>query len=455
MIVSFSIENFRSFAGEETFSLVASNRFAGHHEGHAVSIPGGEERVLRTAVLYGANGAGKSNLFKALNFVRTMALNTRGKNSGTGRESFRFGDEIEKPSIFDLCFLVNDKLYRFGFKIDDHRIVEEWLVQIDGKREKELYERVTSADDKVTIETKGLKKAGSKLTALATVGGPPNQTFLATVRAMLSTSDYGIELTNVINWFEDSLTLIRPDSPFLPLGQLLAQDTTFLQFASEFLKASSTGVDHLDISKKELTEDQLRSMLPEQIFTDIINEINEDGEKAVVSIGEGSELLVERTGENHYFHITIQAAHEHKAGRVISLKLVDESDGTQRLLQLIPALHHLKTSGGVFVIDEIDRSMHPMLTIKFLEFFLKCCEGEQRQIIVTTHESNLLDLDLLRRDEIWFVEKDKEGATRLYSLSEFKVRKDLEIRKHYLQGRFGAVPFLGTLDRLLEEEASV
>lgn len=455
MIVSFSVENFRSFAGEETFSLVASNRLSGHHAGHAVPIPGSEERVLRTAVLYGANGSGKSNLFKALNFVRNLALNTRNKNSGTGREPFRFGEEANKPSSFDLCFLVNEKLYRFGIKIDDHRILEEWLIQIDGKREKVLYERVTSPDDKVTIETKGLRKASGKLSALATVGGPPNQTFLATVRAMLSNSDYGIELTNALSWFDDSLTLIRPDSPFIPLGQLLAHDVDFLQFASDFLKASSTGVDHLDISKEELTEDQLRRMLPEPLVTEILNDINEDGEKAVVSIGEGSELLVERTGENHYFHITIQAAHEHKAGRVISLKLTDESDGTQRLLQLIPALHHLKTSGGVFVIDEIDRSMHPMLTIKFLEFFLKCCEGEHRQIIVTTHESNLLDLDLLRRDEIWFVEKDKEGATKLYSLSEFKVRKDLEIRKHYLQGRFGAVPFLGNLDRLLEEETSV
>jgi len=455
MIISFSVENFRSFAGEETFSLVASNRAAGHHEGHAVSIPGNEERVLRTAVLYGANGAGKSNLFKALSFVRNMALNTRGKNSGTGREAFRFGDDTDKPSSFDLCFLVNGQLYRFGFKIDDHRIVEEWLIKIDGKREKEVYERITSPDDRVTIETKGLKKAGGKMSALATVGGPPNQTFLATVRAMLPASDYGTELTNVISWFEDSLTLIRPDSPFLPLGQLLAHDINFLQFASEFLKASSTGVDHLDISKKELTEDELRRMLPESLVTDILNDIKEDGVGAVVSIGEGSELLVERTGENHYFHITIQAAHEHKAGHIISLKLTDESDGTQRLLQLIPALHHLKTNGGVFVIDEIDRSMHPMLTIKFLEFFLKFCEGEQRQIIVTTHESNLLDLALLRRDEIWFVEKEKDGATKLYSLADFKVRKDLEIRKHYLQGRFGAVPFLGNIDRLLEEDTCV
>ena len=136
---------------------------------------------------------------------------------------------------------------------------------------------------------------------------------------------------------------------------------------------------------------------------------------------------------------------------MIQLELDDESDGTRRLLNLLPALHHLRTNSAVYFIDEIDRSMHPELVWKFLEFFLKSCEGGQRQIIVTTHESNLLDLDLLRRDEIWFAEKNQSGATQLYSMTDFNVRKDLEISKHYLQGRFGAIPFLGNLDRLLEE----
>jgi AAA15 family ATPase/GTPase len=106
----------------------------------------------------------------------------------------------------------------------------------------------------------------------------------------------------------------------------------------------------------------------------------------------------------------------------------------------------------VYFIDEIDRSMHPILARKFLEYFLDSCVSDKRQIILTTHESNLLDLSLLRRDEIWFTEKDSESSTRLYSLSDFKVRNDLEIRRHYLQGRFGAVPFLGNLDQLLEDE---
>jgi hypothetical protein len=110
----------------------------------------------------------------------------------------------------------------------------------------------------------------------------------------------------------------------------------------------------------------------------------------------------------------------------------------------------MQRQGGVYFVDEIDRSMHPILVRQLLEFFLNSRGENPGQMILTTHESSLLDLDLLRRDEIWFAEKDSDQATRLYSLADFKVRNDLEIRKHYLQGRFGAIPFLGSLDRLMK-----
>jgi len=138
-------------------------------------------------------------------------------------------------------------------------------------------------------------------------------------------------------------------------------------------------------------------------------------------------------------------------GKIVPLAITEESDGTRRLIHLIPALHRLRSSSAVYFIDEIDRSLHPILVRSFLESFLKSCGGGPRQIIVTTHESNLLDQDLLRRDEIWFAEKDREGMTHLYSLMDFKVRNDLELRKHYLQGRFGAIPYMGNVESLMPE----
>jgi hypothetical protein len=154
----------------------------------------------------------------------------------------------------------------------------------------------------------------------------------------------------------------------------------------------------------------------------------------------------------HFYRISIQAAHEQQAGKAVRLELAEESDGTRRLLNLVPLLHSPRAA-GVYFIDEIDRSLHPMLVREFLGSFLG--GGGFRQIIVTTHETNLLDQDLLRRDEIWFAEKDQSAATRLYSLLDFKVRNDLDIRKGYLQGRFGAIPFLGGVEHLLPKAGQV
>jgi energy-coupling factor transporter ATP-binding protein EcfA2 len=450
MIVSFSVSNFRSFSSEETISLVASNRLSGSHDDHAVPIPDSKEKVLRTAVLFGANGAGKSNLFKALRYLESVALRPRKKNSGTGRKSFRFAGPQDGPSIFDLQFIAADKLYRFGFKVDDERITEEWLFQVVGSRQRLLYERTTDENGKVAIDVEGLKSAGDKVIALATVGGPQNQSFLATVNVTLDAGDFGEELGRVLTWFKESLNLIGPDESFGALGHLLDEDSGFRSFAGAFLKSTSTGVDHLDVFKKEISKDDLRRLLPDIVVSRVLQDLaeNEDG-TALVGLGEGNEVLVERKGEGRFYQISIQAAHEHEPGKIVRLDLTEESDGTRRLLNLIPALHHLRTTGAVYFIDEIDRSLHPILVKEFLEFFLKSCDGHPRQIIVTTHESNLLDQELLRRDEIWFAEKDQAAATRLYSLLDFKVRNDLEIRKHYLQGRFGAVPFLGNLENLL------
>lgn len=446
MIVSFSISNFRSFLGEQTLTLVASKRLSGTHDDHTVEIPDSDERVLRAAVIYGANGAGKSNLLKALMYVRGVALRPRKKARGTRREVFRFDDLGAQPSTFDIRFIAKGSLFRFVFSIDDDHVIEESLILESGNREKTLYERTTDEQGKVQVVAPGLKDTNPKLSALITVGGPANQSFLATVRATLESQDFGEELSAVLHWMTHGLTLVAPDASFKDLSEKLSTDDEFRNFAGAFLKEASTGVDHLDVDRKVLTQDELRALIPKE-FESVVAKNIAEGATSSVRVGRNAELIIEKEG---IFQVTINGAHKHKSKGTVPLELLEESDGTQRLLELLPALYELKTDNAVYFIDEIDRSMHPMLVNKFMEFFLKLCRDKACQIIVTTHETNLLNLDLLRRDEIWFVDKNEDGASQLYSLTDYNVRKDLQVRKGYLEGRFGAVPFLSGLDRLLQ-----
>lgn len=448
MLVSFSVSNFRSFAGEQVFSLVASKRLGSTHLEHLYSIPGSDEKVLRTGVIYGANGAGKSNLLKALSYARQVALVARDKTRGTGRTPFRFAEIRDQPSTFDLQFLTHGKLYRYGFSVDDERIVEEWLTEEQSGL---IYERSTDSGGKVEIDAPGLKNASARLAALITVGGPHNQSFLATVRATLQSQDFGTALTEVTDWLYSGLTLIGPQWTSSTLDERLASDPAFCQFASDFLRASSAGVEHLRVDKTELSQDELDAL---GLFPSTISKLLSPDLQSVSVCWPKEDLTIERSPDgDRVYRVAIRAVHKHETRDGADLDLSEESDGTQRLLAFLPALYRMKVDSAVFFIDEIDRSMHPMLVHKFIQYFLGTRTAAPCQIIVTTHETHLLDLELLRRDEIWFAEKDNTGASRLYSLTDFQVRKDLRIENGYLQGRFGAVPFLGDIDRLIERGA--
>lgn len=447
MIISFTIENFRSFNAETTLSLVASKRLNDHAD-HAVPIPGSDkqEHVLRLAVLYGANSAGKSNLVKALEFAVTTATKPKKRTSGTGREVFRYSTDERKPTVFDIHFMAENKVFRYGCKLDDYQILEEWLVQVKGKNETLVFERATDSEGKVKVVI-GRRSLGDKVKALALVGGPANQTFLATVMATVEREDVKGDLHAIIGWFTADCKIIHPDAHFGPMGSFLVDSDEFRQFASGFLKGASTGVSELIAKKEPITEEALLAMLPKALHQRVREDLAlRDGESTIIGLPD-CELIVESTGDNKFYRVSIVAAHDGHSGDSSLSEFLEESDGTRRLLELLPALYELSESGATYVVDEIDRSMHPLLVRMIVEYFLNNAKGNS-QLIITTHESSLLDLDLLRRDEIWFAEKDLQAATSIHSLSDFRVRTDLEIRKHYFQGRFGGIPFLGDLKKL-------
>jgi hypothetical protein len=262
----------------------------------------------------------------------------------------------------------------------------------------------------------------------------------------------GPRFQHAVNWFKSTLEVIRPNSPFGRLAETIATEEGFAEFAGRFLREASTGIASLDVQTTEIPRSELpkpASKVLESLFDDLAQGVN-----FVFQGPQGEEMFVDQSRKDVIKVRNIGALHDSATGNRVKLPFGEESDGSRRLLNLLPALYRMTTESRVFVIDELERSMHPMLARKFIEFFLKAVRGAGSQLIFTTHESTLLDLDLVRRDGIWFAEKDPKGATRLYSLAEFKVRKDLRVEKGYLAGRFGAVPFLGGIDHLIEEQTA-
>jgi hypothetical protein len=448
MLVSFSVANFRSFSTEQLFSL-ASSKQLGDHASHVMPLPSSDAGVLRTGVIYGAHGSGRSNLHKALGFVKDVAL-LPCKGAGTGRTPFRSGDMSTLPSTFDLQFLAGGKLYRYGFCVDDRNIVEEWLAQTTGNQEKPIYQRTTHSDGRVEISAPGLKSGSPRLAALVDAGAPPAQSFLAGARALLAPEELGEALSEVIEWLDTGLTLLTPDSTAGMLGQVLATDPEFRDFASGFLRSCGTGIDGIQVIRQSLSPEQVNALLPRSVLTFLLGQ--NGPYQASIPLPDDAELLVERTASAVAFHrLAIQTTHKHPGQGETVLELSEESYDTRRLLALVPALYQMSKGAAVFCIDEIDRGLHPMLVHKVIEYFLTTSAAHPCQIIATTHDTHLLTRELLRRDAIWFVEKDSRGASHLYSLMDFKIHPGLA-RTGYLQGRFGAVPFLGDIDHLIESQ---
>ena len=441
MLLSFTIKNFRSFREEQTLSMLASSRQP-DHEDHLSSIPDDENKALPVAVIYGANGAGKSNLVKALAFLENLIVRGTDLRKAIGRRPFLLDNySLNQPTELTVQFVEDGRVYILGCRVNDKLVEAEWLSLLREGKEIPVYERLTNGNEEVIIEPGPVLKDETwgdhrKALALTKVGVLPNQLFLHSVAKSLREQDQGPVLAGALRWFTDRLTVIPPNAPFSLLARLVTQNQSFTDFAGDFLRKVATGVDRLRVDTTLVDEGMLAG-------SNVLNMIEDlpSGESASFSNPDGTELIVEK-GEGTKVQLrTIKSEHLTADGVRVTLPFSEESDGTQRLAHLLPALHAICQKPGLFVIDEIDRSLHPMLAKGFVRAFLTACAGKGSQLIFTTHETAFLDLELLRRDEIWFANKREPiGATDLYSLAEYKVRTDLKIDKAYFQGRFEAVP---------------
>lgn len=441
MLLQFAVQNFACFADEALFSMVAAP--GEEHPGQVVQSEAGRKvRVLRVAALYGANAHGKTKLIEALRFVQHLVV--RGTRSGARipRVAFRLDQErLKQPSRFETVIDYQGIEYTYGFAVDDERVQEEWLFARPGAREVRYFERVTDAAGQVKVET-GPQLAGrtgkqQQFLEFVAQGTRPNQLFLT------EAVDRNVEkLKPLVEWFREVLTVVAAEAMPAPLGARVTEEKDFVDFLAAFLRRAGTGIEGLSAEEQPLDFERDLPGIPASVREEIQGGMERD---LVVGFrqSEGRSLTFYRDDTGQALVARLKTIHQGKDGSQVTFDFEDESSGTQRLVEILPILADLGITERVYVVDELDRKLHPLLSRLFVESFIgRCDKAARSQLIFTTHDTHLMDLDLLRRDEIWFFEKDRFGASTLYSMNGLKVRPDLKIEKGYLNGRFGGIPLI-------------
>ena len=446
MLIRFTIENVFSFGERKEFNMLPYPRL-GTLKPHSYNIIGFD--ILKMASIYGANGAGKSNLVKALYYLQKLVLN-EGIPSRLKESQFKFNPkDSELSQVFAIEFIQDNIPFYYGIELLNGIIQTEELYKSGlGKKKDELiFERKTNKKEVTTIQFLDDFENDEKSQLLKDILLEEFVKSNESVLKILSNRDnkFIADIKKVFTWFDDTLQIITPESKPRALAHRVDIDSDFKKYAEDLMCSFNIGISSLNSEKKDIRE--FFGEDNENELETLIKEL-EDSPKQMIGLSSrrGDELIIVKE-EGKIWVKRLQVGHIGKNNRSVIFNLEEESDGTIRLLDFVPAFRNVIASPKVFIIDEIERSIHPLL-IKELVRKFSLDKETKGQLIFTTHESNLLDQKIFRQDEIWFAEKDKNGSTDLYSLSEFKEHKTIDIRKGYLNGRYGSIPFLANLKDL-------
>jgi uncharacterized protein len=401
MLIEFSIGNYKSFKDVVTFSMVAANITSKDKSLDVNNLHCTEEDLclLKSAAIYGANGSGKSNFAGAVLFMRDFVFNSSKSTQESETipvEAFRLSVETEEgPSFFEIVFLIDGIKYRYGFEVNAERVIKEWLFTTTSRKESKLFVR-----DENGIVVMPKFKEGKDLIDKTR----ENALFLSVVAQF-----NGAISKQVINWFR-RLSVISglEDRTYRSYTERTFADESHRDSILQFIKRLDLGISDIQI--------QSMSGAPKQV-------------------------------------VTVHRKYDSK-GKPTSVEMFDidshESEGTKKLFALAGPLMETLKSGRILVIDELDARLHPLITLAVIDLFHSPeANAKGAQLIFITHDTNLLSNKIFRRDQIWFAEKDKHGATHMHSLVEYKVRNDASFESDYIHGKYGAIPFLGDLRRLV------
>ncbi len=411
MLVEFRVKNFRSIGSEQCLSLIAGKDSA-HAETHLIgSVTRSLPNVLKSAVIYGANASGKSNLVNALQFMQ-LVVATSATQMREGQtfnfQPFKLDAESSKePSEFEITFIEKGIRYQYGFRLSSDRIVEEWLLAYKTSQPQMWFNRAfnpeTGKDD---------YKFGSHLTGQRRLW---QETTRSNALFLSKAVDLNSELLRpIFLWIVQKLRIIGAGhQPIHDFSINHARTEIGRCELMKFLNAADLSIADVTLENRKVKELGFKL---------------EDGQPPVHMVQEFDALMP-------------MFLHKSEKGSA-TFELPDESTGTQRLFAFAGPIIEVLKSGSILVVDELDGSLHTHM-VRFLIDFFHSSEINKTgaQLIFTTHDTSLLDTDIFRRDQIWFMEKDQSQSTRLYPLTDFSPRKNEALERGYLMGRYGALPF--------------
>ena len=451
MLIQVSLENFKSFDERAELTMISSSKISKKKE-HRVQIKG--TQILKYGVIYGANASGKSNFVDFFRFFKECV------RKGLPLESVEWfcknrKENKERGSNFEVQFSIGQKCYAYGFSalLSERKIVSEWLYELhqngNGKLlfEREEGERpvlgeslTMSAEEKRRFEVYAEDFEDNRqslfLTEMNRGKKYPEDSRL-------------LFFQNVYGWFANHLYIIRPNTPLMNLEYYYEEGS--LDLINRVIRTFDTGISEVKV--ENISFEEIENELPKQFFDSLMKKILSEREE-----NPDRKYQVTMRSNNSFFNISFNGNEEpvvttirlHHGKSFFDFRFEDESDGTRRLFDLIDILLNPRDD-VTYIVDELERSLHPKLTEHFLREFMILHKDRQKQLLFTTHESYIMDQSLFRRDEVWFVERDEANASRIYSLDRFNERYDKVLKKAYLEGRYGAVPVFSSFCNKKEE----
>lgn len=440
MLIKISVENFRSFNQKEELSMISSSKMQGNKT-HRMKIK--QTNLLKNAVIYGANASGKSNLVAAVAFIKTVLMG--GLPVGCVNDFCR-NEKANKTreSVFELQFTAGDTFYAYGFSaiLSQRKITEEWLYELmqDGGA-RQLFMREGS---EAPVLGEGVSLGTSEKSRFSVYSedfaGHDTQLFLTEMNRgkKYARNSRLMFFRQAFGWIMDHIVVINPNIGISNTEAYYNDES--LENISRLIQTFDTGVT--DIKTREISIEEMGKMISAEVVQSIFAHL-----KAQMQMTNLPGIQMTWRVEDGFFNIRIREDSEPEittlvlrhGKSVFDFSFSEESDGTKRLFDLIDMLL-TDCADTAFVVDELERSLHPKLTERFLRLFMEAHENVRMQLVFTTHEDTIMDQSLFRRDEIWFVERDADNASRIYSLDRFKERYDRKLSKAYLEGRYGAIP---------------